>query len=193
MTRYQPSACTRRSAHHRATVAAGLPEYASDMRPVRGRCLKRGCRSRWAVVRVSIDFRDPARTDRIATHECAVCARIWRRVTVPPITSAEGYQAVRLTLILPATANRWFARGRWHREGSDGIVLRDATIGDLDEAARNHSASADRLASRKAAAKASREAAESARHAQTMDLLARLEAADAERAAAEREADDRAA
>ena len=193
MTRYVPSACKRRAAHHRATVAAGVPEYQSDIRPVRGKCRKGRCRSRWGVVRVSIDFRDRETVDRIATVECALCGHVWRRVSVPRLTSSAGYQSVRLTLILPATVNRWFARGRWHAEGEDAVVLREATIGDLDEAARNHAAGADRIAARKAAAKAKREAEDVAQHERTMDLLARLAAMDAERAAADREADSRAA
>lgn len=173
----------RRGAHHRATLAAGIPEYASDIAPIRGRCRKRSCGSRWGVVRVSIDFRDPATVDRIATIECAACGRVWRRVREPRITSADGYQAVRLTLILPATADRWYSRGRWHREGDDAIVLRDADIGDLDEAARAHRKREDALAARKADARAKREAADREAHEHTMDLLARLSAMDAARAA----------
>lgn len=183
MTRYVASPIKRRAAHHRATLAAGIPEYASDIRPVRGRCRKGRCKSRWAVARVSIDFRDPERSDRVATLECAACGHVWRRVKVPPIVSPDGYQAVRLTLILPASAERWYSRGRWHREGDDGVLLREADIGDLDEAARAHAARAGRIADRKATVKAKREAADSATHEATMATLARLAAMDAARAA----------
>jgi len=174
---------TRRGAHHRATLAANLPEYLSDLRPVRGRCLGRRCKSRWGIVRVSLDFRDPATVDRLATIECASCGRTWRRCKVPPITSPGGYQAVRLTLILPASMHRWFARGRWHAEGSDGVVLAEATIGDLDEAARAHRIKAEARADRAAKAKAKAEAEAVEQHHRTVDLLARLAAMDAEREA----------
>lgn len=177
----------RRSAYHRATIAAGLPTYASDMRPVRGRCLRKRCGARWGVIRVSLDFRAEM-VDRYATIECAACGRTWRRTRVPPITSAAGYQAVRLTLILPATMHRWYARGRWHAEGDDAIVLREATIGDLDEAARTHRAKSDKAADRRAALRAKREAADRELHERSMATLARLAAYDAENAQAEAEA-----
>ena len=178
----------RRGAHHRATLGAGIPEYASDIRPIRGRCRKRTCGGRWGVVRVTIDFRDPALLDRTATLECAACGRTWRRVKDTRVTSPAGYQEVRLTLILPATADRWYSRGRWHREGDDATILREADIGDLDEAARAYRKREDALASRKAAARERREAEEREAHAHTMDLLARLAAMDAARAAEEAEA-----
>lgn len=193
MSAYRPSSLDRRAAHHAATLAAGVPEYASDIRPIRGRCRKGRCRSRWAVARVSIDFRDPDRADRVATHECAACGHVWRRVKVPPITSQAGYQAVRLTLILPASYDRWFSHGRWHREGDDGVVLREANIGDLDEAARAHAARAAKVADRKAVVKARREADEREQHERTAELLARLAAMDEARKAADAEADSRAA
>jgi hypothetical protein len=190
-SRYVPSPICRRAAHHRATVAAGIPEYASDIRPVRGRCRHGRCKSRWAVLRVSLDFRDPVRVDRLATTECALCGRVWRRVKVPRLTSPDGYQEVRLTLILPGTYARWYSRGRWHREGDDAVVLRDASIADLDEAARAHRAKSDALASRKAAALVKAQADAAATHERTMDLLARLAAMDAARTQEETEASTR--
>lgn len=187
---YRPSSCKRRAAHHAATVGAGIPEYASDIRPVRGRCLKRRCRSRWAVVRVSVDFRG-VEVDQFATLECAICGHTWRACKVPPLASREGYQAVRLTLILPGNVNRWFSRKRWHRTGDDAVILREADMGDLDEAAREHRARADRRMAAKARAAAKRAAEDTAAHERTMDLLARLHALDAERAAQEAEAEAR--
>lgn len=185
---------TRRSAHRRASRAAKLPLYASDLRPVRGRCLKRGCDSRWAVVRVSIDLREE-RIDPLATLECAACGRRWRRVKVPPLVSAAGYQAVRLELILPAHARRWFARGRWHREGEDGIVVRDATLADLDTAARDHRARWGRVAATRERA-AERKAAvanvpDSPAHRTHVARLAGLAEREAERVAEERAAAER--
>lgn len=188
---YKPSSLCRRAAYDRATRAAGLPHYLSDLKPVRGRCLKRGCRSRWGVVRVSLDFRDPARIDRIATLECAACGHVWRRVREPGLVSAAGYQAVRLTLILPAAMRRWFARGRWHAQGSDAVVLTEADLGDLDEAARAHRAKRDQLDARKAKARARAEAEALATHDRTLVTLARLAELDAARAAEEQEAANR--
>lgn len=185
---YRPSSLCRRAAHHVATVKAGIPEYASDMRPVRGKCRRSRCRSRWAIVRVSLDFRDPERIDRYATTECAACGDVWRRVKVPPITSAAGYQAVRLTLILPSAVKRWHSRGHWHREGDDAAILREADIGDLDEAARNHASREATVAARKARDKARRAESDRLAHEATTDLLARLAAIDAARIAEEREA-----
>jgi hypothetical protein len=100
---------------------------------------------------------------------------------------------VRLTLILPAAMHRWYARGRWYAEGDDGVVLREATVSDLDEAARAHRVKADRHADTLARAKAKREAAMTADHERTLAILARLadhdrENAEAEAAAAAREA-----
>ncbi len=178
----------RRSAIRRATAGAKLPAYASDMRPVRGRCHKRRCGSRWGVARVSIDFRGD-RIDRLATVECAACGRTWSRCRVPDrLTSAAGYQAVWLTLILPAVAHRWFARNRWHSEGSDGIVLREANIGDLDEAARAHRARLDVKAATAIRARDKREASDREAVARMHATLAALDAREAAREADDRDA-----
>jgi hypothetical protein len=186
----------RRCAANRATDAAGIPRWSSDMRPVRGRCLNRvrrkRCPSRWGVIRVSLDFTGD-RVDRLATVECAQCGHTWHRATPPPIRSRDGYQTVRLTLILPASARRWFTRGRWHREGSDGIVVRDATLPDVDDAARAFDA---RVAARMAAldrAREKREAADREATDRARALMAAIHAreaaaAEAEAAAREREA-----
>lgn len=174
----------RRSAIRTATAAAGIAQWSSDIRPTRGKCLgrvkRRPCGSRWGVVRVSLDFRDPARVDRLATLECASCGRTWRRVKAPAVRSLAGYQSVRLTVILPATAKRWYSRGVWHVDGTDAAILRDADLGDVDDAARAHSAHANaRLASR-AAARDKREASDREATTRLMGIVA---AADARRAA----------
>lgn len=187
-TTYRPSCLTRRAACHVTAEAAGLPAYLSDLRPVRGKCRRPRCQSRWAVVRITLDFRDPERIERFAATECVKCGHVWRRVAEPRITSPAGYQAVRLTLILPATFDRWYSRGRWHREGDDAVILGEAHIADLDEATRAHRKRADSAATRKAAARARAEAAAIADHERTMSLLARLEVLDAARAAEDREA-----
>lgn len=191
------SAMCRRAAIREATRKAGIPQWSSDMRPVRGKCLgrvkRKPCGSRWGVVRVSLDFRDPERVDRLATIECASCGRVWRRTKPTSVRSAAGYQAVRLTVILPATAERWYSRGAWHRDGDDALVLRDADLGDVDEAARAHNARVNARLTARANDRARREAADREAIARGTAALAahdQMREADeqAEREAAAREA-----
>lgn len=178
----------RRAAIKAACRAARIPLYAADLVTVRGRCLNRRCGARWGVVRVSLDFTGDT-VDRLATVECATCGRTWRRCAVPRLRSLAGYQATRLTLIVPTNGlNRWRSRGRWHREGDDSTVLRDADLGDVDEAATAFNA----RIGRKIDAKARRIAREAE---ETRALMARYAEIDAARAAreAEREAEEAAA
>lgn len=182
----------RRSAIRTATRAAGIAQWSSDIAPIRGRCLgrvkRKPCGSRWGVIRVSLDFRDPERVDRLATIECASCGRVWRRTKPVAVRSAAGYQSVRLTIILAATANRWYSRGTWHRDGDDAVILRDADLGDVDDAARAHNAHlAARLAA-KARAKAKREESDSEATARAMAALAAYDARREAEAIAEAEA-----
>lgn len=180
----------RRSAIGSAVREAGIPRWASDIRPVRGRCRakvkRRPCGSRWAIPRVSLDFRDPDRIDRLATLECASCGHVWRRISDgTAVRSREGYQAAYITLILPAVARRWHSRGVWHREGDDALVLRNADVADLDEAVDAHRA---RLANRIDArnrARAKREAEDMVAIQRGREALARLDALQAEREADE--------
>jgi hypothetical protein len=187
----------RRSAIRLATREAGIASWSSDIAPVRGKCRgrvkRKPCGSRWAVPRVSLDFRDPERVDRLAILECVSCGRKWRRIKPPAVRSSAGYQSVRLDVILPATANRWYSRGAWHREGEDALILRDADLGDVDEAARAHSAHLSARLASKARDRERREAADREATARGMAALAAHEArraADAadEAAAAAREA-----
>lgn len=181
----------RAALKRRAARDSGLARWEADLRLVRGRCLARRCRSRWGVIRVSLDFRDPSGVDRLATVECAACGRTWRRVRATvPLRNADGTQAVRLTLILPGEVNRWRSRGTWHREGDDP-VLRNASLGDADEAASAHRARMDTRARAKAAAAARKAEREAADHEATMALLARWHERDAERAAEEAAARER--
>lgn len=170
---------TRRTARRSAAVKAGIPHWSSDIRPVRGKCLgrvkRKPCGSRWGVVRVSLDFRDPDRVDRLAVVECASCGRVWRRVKPPTIRSTAGYQTVRLDVIIPATMKRWFSRGHWHREGDDSEILRDADLGDVDEAARAHGVKADRRADAAARAKARKAEAEATAIRETRAMIARMD------------------
>lgn len=165
-----------------------LPAYLADLRLIPGTCRRRRCHSRFGVVRVSIDYRDRDRFDMLATVECASCGRTWRR-TRPPRLGA--YQHCRVTLILASRQRRWFARNRWHVEGDDAVVIRDATWSELMTAAdawrdknRRREAAKARVAQRKAEA-------ERVTHEATMDLLARLAARDEARKAEEAEAASR--
>jgi hypothetical protein len=187
---------SRARAKRAATLKAGLAKWASDIAPIRGRCLggtkRKPCPSRWAVIRVSLDFRDPERVDRLAVLECAQCGRVWRRVKPVAIRSREGYQAVRINVILPAVANRWYSRGRWKVEGTDALVLVDADLGDVEEAAVAHDARSTARQATRARAKVRREESDRVAIAKGVAALAvadaHREAADeAERAAAERD------
>lgn len=186
---------TARRAAIRATCkAAALPLWAADMVTVRGKCRgrvkRRPCTSRWGVVRVSLDFTGE-NVDRLATVECGRCGRTWQRCKVPArLTSAAGYQTTRLTLILPRSARRWFIRGRWHRDGEDATVLRDATIGDLSDAATAHRTRAERLDRARSRRRAIADAEAIDSHRRVTNLLAAIAERDAadEAAAAAREA-----
>lgn len=173
----------RAQARAAAAARAGLAPYTLDLATVRGRCLAKRCEGRWGVVRVTVDLRG-READRFAHIECAACGRVWRRIAVPRIAK-RGFQSVLVTAILPASAHRWYARGRWHREGDDGEVLRECDLGDLDEAVRAYRARQGAVLTRLQRAKDRRAALESAALAQSRDLMARLHAIDAARAADE--------
>jgi hypothetical protein len=165
----------------------GLQPYLTNLATVRGRCLARKCKSRWGIVRVTLDFR-PVAIERYAHVECARCGRVWRRVPIRPLRDRHGYQTVAVTAILPASVSRWFARGRWHQDGDDALVVAECSLADLDEAARAHRKLADRVAAVKARRAAVRAERERVAGVEMRDLLARLAAHDAERAEAEAEA-----
>ena len=177
----------RRSAIRAACRAAAVPLWAADLVTVRGQCRgrvkRKRCQSRWGVYRVSLDFTGE-RVDRLATVECASCGRTWRRSKVPPLRSAAGYQTTRLTLVLPRSARRWFVRNRWHQDGDNATVVRDASIGDLDEAARAHGLRADRLEDRRQRSKDRKVADEAAARVRMAHLLDTLHARDDDEAAA---------
>lgn len=185
------AAVSRRAARRKVARDAGVPYYAADFAPVRGRCLRpvrRGvCGSRYGIVRVSIDLRSRDRVDRLATVECAVCGHTWRRVRPPErVTSRDGYQSVRLTLILPAADGVHYSRATRKRTTSDGAVtLTNATIPDLIAATEDWRkrnavllAARERLARRKAEA-------EAVQRERTAALFARIAEREAEIAAEE--------
>jgi hypothetical protein len=194
------AALCRRAAIRACARTSSVP-WAMDARPIRGHCLgrvkRRPCGSRWGIVRVSLDFRDSREVSRFAVVECASCGRVWRAIR-PPRLHARGLQRVRLTLILPPAdpARRWYARGRWHAEGSDAEVLADATLADVDEATRAWRERADKATRTRLRAREKRDAAEVEAVAKSRALMARLAERDEreaeerrlEREAAEREA-----
>lgn len=131
------AATSRRAARRKVARDAGVPYYSADFAPVRGRCLRptrRGvCGSRYGIVRVSIDLTSRATVDRLATVECAVCGHTWRRVAPPErVTSREGYQSVRLTIIVPGADRVNYSRATHKRTVEAGAcVMTGATIPDL--------------------------------------------------------------
>ena len=162
--------------------ATGIPAYLAEFRLIPGSCAKRRCKSRYGVIRLSIDTRSRERIDTVATVECASCGRTWRRTRTPKLTE---YQSTRLTLILPATLHRWYSRGHWHTEGSDALVIRDAAWSDLIEAQADWKRRNGQLLDAKARRAAKKAEAEAALHAKTLDTLAKLTAFDAAREAEE--------
>lgn len=183
----------RRAAIKAGARSAGIPVWSSDIKPVRGKCLgrvKRGkCGSRWAIPRVSLDFRDATRIDRLAVLECARCGRVWRRIKADQsVRSREGYLTAKLTLILPASINRWYSHGAWHREGDDALVLVNATVADLDDAVEHHRKRADAREAGRARAKAKAYEADVIAIARSRAMLDQLAERDAAEAEAEREA-----
>lgn len=162
---------------------AGLAPYAAELSIRRGKCFK--CRGRFSVVRVTFDYTSAKAIGSFAHVECARCHHVWYRTSVPKLGE---YQSVRLTLILPSVQQRWFARGRWHVEGEDAIVLKDATWPDLMDAGadwRKRNTRYESAIARRKAAKAAKDAEAVAR---ARDLWAAIDARRAAEAEAEREA-----
>jgi hypothetical protein len=130
-----------------------------------GRCRKRGCDSRYGIVRVVIDTRDPERTDRGAHLECALCGHVWGATAIPDLRLRDGaLPRVLLTLILPPArgtgARIWYNRnGRAIRVGTDALTVTDASYTQLADALSDHRARRLRWLERREAAQARREAA----------------------------------
>lgn len=165
-----------------------LPAYLADFRLVPGQCRKRRCKSRYGVIRLSLDFTSRERVDRFATVECAACGHTWRRCREPRLAE---YQTTRLTLILPSSQRRWYARGRWHVQGTDAIVLRDATQLDLMAAFDDWRVRNGQYLDSRARAKAKREAADLEARERAAVTMAKLAELDAERERQEQEAEAR--
>lgn len=170
---------TRRSARRKAAQDAGVPKYAAEMRPVRGRCravlgrAHRPCDNRWGIVRVSVDLTSREAVDRLATVECASCGHVWYRTTPPKVTDGQ-YQSVRLSVIIPSELRRWYARGRWRTQGTDAVVIREATLADLMAAMDDWRARNGQYESARARARAKREATTLQAEADAKVSVARL-------------------
>lgn len=164
-------------------AAAKVPAYNADLSIRRGRCF--ACKGRYSVVRVTFDYTSAARLEPFAHVECATCGHVWYRTSVPRLGE---YQNVRLTLILPSHLHRWFARGRWHAEGSDGLVVPEATWSDLMDASRDWRKRNTQYEAAKARAKERKAAKEAAALAESRALMERIHARQAEREREEREA-----
>ena len=182
-----PAGTSRRAARRKVARDAGVPYYGADFAPIRGRCLRpvrRGvCGSRYGIIRVSIDLTFRDRIDRLATVECAVCGHTWRRVRPPErVTSREGYQSVRLTLIVPGADRVNYSRATRKRTVDDGAcVMPRATIADLIAATDDwRERNAKYLATRERAAARKAEADAEARR-RMADRLAKWAERDAER------------
>jgi len=192
MRKPPPPALDRRGALRVASERTKVPAYSADWTLERGKCRTPRCACRWAMTRVTLDFR-PVAIERYAATECVRCGKVRRRVPVPPLHNRRGYQTVAVTAILPASVTRWFSRGRWHRDGDDALTVAECSLADLDEAARAHRKLADRVSAVKARRVALKAERERVAGVEMRDLLARLAAHDAERAEAEAEAERRAA
>lgn len=174
---------SRKATLRRQLREAGLAPYAADLSIRRGKCFR--CRGRFSVVRVTFDYTNRREVMSFAHVECAKCGHVWYRTSVPRL---REYQSVRLTLILPSEQRRWFARGRWHVEGEDAVVIRDATWPDLMDAGadwRKRNAQYESARARAKARKAERDAAAVAAFRET---LAAMDARRAEEARLEAEA-----
>jgi hypothetical protein len=174
-----PSAKACRS---RQRAALKLPAYLADFRLIPGQCRAKRCRSRYGVVRLSVDTRNRERLDRIATIECAQCGHTWRRTTPPALSE---YQRTRLTLILPGNERRWYARGRWRVSGEDAVTIPDATQAELMAACDDWRKRNEQQLLAKARVAARKAEAERIAHEKTMATLEKLAAWDAQRAADE--------
>lgn len=116
-------------------------------------------------MRVTIDTRDPERTDRSALMECALCGHVWGATTLPDLRLRNGAMPrVLLTLILPPArgtgARIWYnRRGRAIRVGTDALVVTDASYTQLADALSDHRERCDRHNRQREAARVKREAA----------------------------------
>ena len=163
-----------------------------DMRVMRGKCRAKGCGSRFAFVRVTVDFASSReRTSSTATAECVNCGRVWFGCAMPArLTHPDGYLAVRLTLIVPSGEDVALYRlhGVWHREGDDTDVVADASLTAYIEARDAWRRRNNQLVAARGRAKARKAEREAELVARSREQRARWDALRAEREAEEREA-----
>lgn len=120
----------------RVGVALEQTDFRAGLR--RGRCAQRRCPSRFAIVRVTIDLRDPTRQDHSATLECALCGRTWTRAPVPDLRLSGGRQPrVLLTIHAPpprGESRRTYrtTRGALRVVGTDSRTIVNASYRDLE-------------------------------------------------------------
>jgi len=131
-------ALTRRQAAQRLMRLARIrrDQSAFDHGLRRGRCARKGCDSRLAIVRLTFDFRDAREINESAELVCATCDRVWATVKAPDIRRHRNGQRVRLTLILPPekAAHTWIRHGATHRSGEDALTVAEANHAALLEA-----------------------------------------------------------
>jgi hypothetical protein len=146
------SACARRLAR-----AHGLPLASTDFRASlrRGVCARKRCDSRLAVVRVTVDLRDPLRQDYSAVLECAQCGHVWTSTRVPELRRGPSQgQHVALTIHTPpphGEAMRAYtprAGARARIVGTDARTITNATFRDLARELGDWRERADRARSR---------------------------------------------
>ena len=173
-----------------ATAAAlcarlGIDRRTMDLRHGlrRGRCRKRGCVSEYAVVRVTIDTRDPDMVDRSAVLECALCGRTWRAVRVPNLRLHDGgLPRALLTLILPPRRGEgrrvWYNRaGNPVWSGIDAQTVREATYVQLSLAIEDHDRRAETRAAKREAARVAAAESLAAEEAERRERMAAIDSA----------------
>lgn len=182
-------ALTRNQAANRfmglARVRRDQCRFSAGMK--RGRCARKGCNSRLAIVRITFDFRDPTEIRVAGELVCVTCDRVWATVRPPDIRRHRDGQRVRLTLILPPEqeARTWARHGTVHRTGEDAAIIADANYADLLSAQEAWRGRNERLLDRKQRAVDKRKARVEAEMAEWRAKMAAVNASiDAREAAA---------
>lgn len=122
----------------RAARTAGIGRYYSELRTWRGHCRAPGCQSRYGVARITLDTTAIRRMERQAQVECVQCGRVWFRVADDTPAAKGGFQSALYTLIVPTGDKRVVYKahgGGLHVRGEDTVILTNATLGQLMDAA----------------------------------------------------------
>lgn len=176
-------------ARKRASDLAGLRRYETEIRVWRGRCRAKGCASRYGVTRITIDTRDVRRIARLAVVECVQCGRQWWRVSDDTPATRQGYLSVLVTLLVPSDQKRVIYRrnGGVHASGDDTVEIRNATHGQLMDAAAEWRRRNGLLLGRLDRARTRKREADAAITRELMDGMRARDEARAERARIARE------